>query len=83
MPERSKKRPPDPNRLAHEVVLESTWQAPEDQPGQADEQPKNPHAVALGQLGGLTGGPAGAESLSAKQRSAIAVNARSARRGEK
>jgi hypothetical protein len=40
---------------------------------------KNPAAVALGRLGGQKGGKARAESLSAKQRSAIARKAAKAR----
>lgn len=44
------------------------------------EQPsKNPAAVALGRLGGLKGGKARAEVLSAKERSAIASKAVKAR----
>jgi hypothetical protein len=46
---------------------------------------KNPHAVALGRLGGLKGGPAGgrarATSLSARRRSEIARNAALSRWG--
>lgn len=40
---------------------------------------KNPAAVSLGRLGGLKGGKARAEKLSAKRRSAIAKKAASAR----
>lgn len=40
---------------------------------------KNPHAVALGRLGGLVGGPARAKVLSAKRRREIATRAGSAR----
>ena len=36
---------------------------------------KNPHAVALGSLGGKKGGPARAANLSAKRRKAIASKA--------
>jgi hypothetical protein len=39
---------------------------------------KNPHAVALGRLGGLKGGPARAKALSARRRSAIAKKASAA-----
>ena len=42
---------------------------------------KNPAAVALGRLGGLKGGKARAEKLSAKKRSAIAKKAARARWG--
>jgi hypothetical protein len=40
---------------------------------------KNPHAVALGKLGGPKGGRARAEKLSARQRSEIAKQAAQAR----
>jgi hypothetical protein len=40
---------------------------------------KNPHAMALGRLGGLKGGPARAEKLSARQRREIARRAAIAR----
>ncbi len=40
---------------------------------------KNPHAVALGRLGGAKGGPARAKALSARQRSQIAARAAIAR----
>jgi len=42
---------------------------------------KNPHAVALGHLGGLKGGPARAEALSPKRRTEIARLAALARWG--
>jgi hypothetical protein len=44
---------------------------------------KNPAAVALGRLGGLKGGKARAESLSATKRSEIARKAAQARYGKK
>jgi hypothetical protein len=40
---------------------------------------KNPHAVALGRLGGLVGGRVRAATLSARQRQAIARKAARAR----
>jgi hypothetical protein len=40
---------------------------------------KNPHAVALGRLGGLKGGKARTEKLTAEQRQALARNAVNAR----
>src|SRR4051794_20907020 len=40
---------------------------------------KNPHAAALGRLGGLKGGRARAEALTPKERRTIAVNAAKAR----
>jgi hypothetical protein len=49
-------------------------EAPVDHP-----EGKNPAAVALGRLGGLKGGPARAEKLTAEQRSEIARKAARAR----
>jgi hypothetical protein len=76
MPDRSKKRPRDPNELAYQIMLESTGQAPKYQP---EEKPKNPAAVALGRLGGLKGGAARAATLSPRKRSQIAAKAAKAR----
>jgi hypothetical protein len=76
MPERSKKRPRDPNQLAYQVMLESTGQAPKYEPA---ESHKNPAAVSLGRLGGLKGGHARAAKLSARKRSQIAARAAKAR----
>jgi hypothetical protein len=81
MPDRSKKRPRDPNQLAHQIFLESIGEAPKfipDQPKPIDPT-KNPNAVALGRLGGLKGGAARAAALSPKKRSQIAAKAAQAR----
>jgi hypothetical protein len=43
------------------------------------EETKNPHAVALGKLGGLKGGKARKEKLSPEERKAIAQKAAKAR----
>lgn len=43
------------------------------------KETKNPAAVALGRLGGLKGGKARAEKLSAAERKRIAANAAKAR----
>jgi hypothetical protein len=72
MPDRSKKRPRDPNQLAYQIMLESTGQAPKYAP---EEKAKNPAAVALGRLGGLKGGAARAAALSPRKRSQIAAKA--------
>lgn len=77
MPDRSKKRPRDPNQLAYQIMLESTGQARKYQP--PAERPKNPAAVALGRLGGLKGGRARAAKLSRRKRSQIAMKAARAR----
>lgn len=76
MPDRSKKRPRDPNQLARQIMLESTGQADK---FDHEESEKNPHAVALGRLGGLKGGVARAAKLSPKKRSQIAAKAAKAR----
>jgi hypothetical protein len=88
MPDRSKKaRPRDPNQLAYQIMLESTGQAPKFDPTQPQPKPmdptKNPHAVALGRLGGLKGGEARAAALSPRKRSQIAARAAKARWGKK
>jgi hypothetical protein len=53
--------------------------------GEIEEQAveKNPHAVALGALGGKKGGKARAKTLSGKRRRAIASKAANARWGNK
>ena len=78
MLDRSKKRPRDPNQLAYQIMLESTWlQAPKFNPEEKKpvDPSKNPHAVALGRLGGLKGGSARAAALGPKNSSAIAAPA--------
>ena len=70
------KRPRDTNQLGKLIVDMATGDAPADT---VTEDGKNPAAVALGRLGGLKGGRARAESLSAKKRSAIAKKAAVAR----
>ncbi len=74
MPDQSrkkKKRPRDLSKLAVSIVRDST------QEGSVKKEPsdKNPHAVALGRLGGLKGGKARAEKLTKEQRSEIASKA--------
>ena len=68
MPKRSSKKPSDVNVLAADIVAEATG-----------DSEKNPHAVALGRLGGLKGGPARKNKLSKKRRSEIAKKAAQAR----
>ena len=65
------KRPRDVNQLAKMIVDISTGNAPPELP--APE--KNPAAVALGRLGGVKGGKARAEKLTAARRKAIAQKA--------
>jgi hypothetical protein len=76
MPKRSSK-PRDLNRLASVIVQQATGEAPEEPPSD-----KNPHAVALGRLGGMKGGKARAEKLTKKRRSEIARKAAQARWGK-
>ena len=75
MPKRSsKKRPRDSNKLAFQIVQEST--------GDAELEPeshKNKAAVELGRLGGLKGGKARAAKMTKKQRSEAARKAANAR----
>lgn len=77
MPKRSSK-PRDVNQLAKAIVQQATGETPPTEP----EPPKNPAAVALGRLGGLKGGKARAEKLSAKKRAEIARKAAAVRWGE-
>jgi hypothetical protein len=81
MPDRSKKRPRDPNQLAYQIMLESTGQVEPFSPEAPKpvDPAKNPHAVALGRLGGLKGGIATAAALAPRKRSAIAAKAAKAR----
>lgn len=56
----------DINKIASKVAKETTTE-------------KNPHAQALGKLGGLRGGKARAEKLTEEQRKEIAKKAAAAR----
>jgi len=82
MPDRSSKRPRDPNQLAATIVGLATGGSGSET-SDHDTTGKNPAAVELGRLGGLKGGKARAKSLTAKQRSAIARKAAQARYGKK
>ena len=70
---KTKKRSSDINILASQIVAEATKESTKEVPQ------KNPAAVALGRLGGLKGGKARAEKLSAKKRKEIAQKAAKAR----
>ena len=72
MPKRSSKEI-DINVLAKGIIDKATKETPE----------KNPAAVALGRLGGLKGGKARAEKLSAQKRKEIAQKAAQTRWGKK
>ncbi len=69
----AKKRPTDINLLARQIVEEAIRE-PLNPPKE-----KNPAAVALGRLGGLKGGKARAEKLSARKRKEIAKKAAASR----
>lgn len=77
MPNRSSKRPADPNQLA-KLMVDITS-------GDVTDTLIDPHsgknlaAVALGRRGGLKGGVARAKSLSSEERSRIAKEAANAR----
>jgi hypothetical protein len=75
MPERSRKRPTDPNELAKQLVGEATGETPKFDP----DEGKDPAAVALGRKGGLKGGRARADSMTPEQRSEAARKAALAR----
>ncbi len=75
MPDRSRKRPTDPNELARQIVDEATGETPPFDP----DEGKDPAAVALGRKGGLKGGKARAAKLTPEQRSFAARKAAAAR----
>lgn len=74
MPKRSRKLPRDPNQRAFDVVQIATGEAEEE-----EESKKNPHAVALGRLGGIKGGKARARRMTAEERKRTARAAANAR----
>ena len=74
MPERSR-RPRDVNELAAQIVAEAVGDT---KPHDADAG-KDPAAVALGRKGGLKGGRARAEKMTAEERTAAARKAALAR----
>jgi hypothetical protein len=77
MPDRSRKRPRDPNELAKRLVDEATGEAPKYDP----DAGKDPAAVALGRKGGLKGGKARAARMSPEERADAARKAAQARWG--
>ncbi len=80
MAERKKKRDYDFAVNAFRVVQEATK---EPEPEEPKPEGKNPHAVALGRLGGLKGGKARTAKLTPDQRKEIAKKAAQARWGNK
>ena len=77
-----KKRPTDISQLAYQIVQEATQEVKEE-PTSTPARGKNPAAVALGRLGGLKGGKARAEILSARKRKEIARKAAKTRWAKK
>jgi len=75
MPDRSRKRPRDPNQLGKLIVDIATGEAQEPKP----DESKNPAAVELGRKGGLKGGKARAAKLTSQERSEMARKAARAR----
>ena len=71
-PEKRDRRPRDPNQLAYNVVREATG---DDEMFVPEQKEKNPHAVALGRLGGEKGGKARAKKLTPQRRREIAKRA--------
>lgn len=67
----------DLKELAFSIVDQVTNDNPTET--SSEEAKKNPHAVALGRLGGLKGGKARAKKLSKKRRSEIAKKAANTR----
>ena len=71
-----KKIPADINQLAKFITDQTTEEKHvEELPPTELIKEKNPYAVALGKLGGLKGGKARAEKLTAEQRKEIAKKA--------
>jgi hypothetical protein len=75
---KKKKLSTDINILASQIVAEATKKSIS-----KSTREKNPAAVALGKLGGLKGGKARAEKLSAKRRKVIAQKAAKTRWNKK
>ena len=71
MPDRSRKRPRDPNELAKRLVDEATGEVEKYDPHEG----KDPAAVELGRRGGLKGGKARAEKMTPEERSEAARKA--------
>jgi hypothetical protein len=76
---RRKKREHDFAVTAFRVVQEATGQAEPKEAEPKFTEGKNPHAVALGRLGGLKGGKARFQKLTPEERKEIARKAAHAR----
>jgi hypothetical protein len=71
MPDRSRKRPRDPNQLGKLIVDLATGEVEES----SSNEGKNRAAVELGRKGGLKGGKARARKMTPQERSDAARNA--------
>lgn len=80
MPTRSSKDH-DFTTVARRVVEQAIGEHLDGTPLENPDEGKNPHAVALGRLGGQKGGRSRAKKLSAKRRSEIAKRAANKRWG--
>ncbi len=80
MQKRSRTKPGDLNQLAARIVADATGESSQQEPAEAKSE-KDPAAVALGRRGGLKGGPARRDALSAEQRKESAAKAARARWG--
>ena len=76
MTTKTPRRPRDANQLAKRIVDLATGEATE---STLVGDGKDPAAVALGRKGGLKGGKARADAMSAEQRKAVAAGAAKAR----
>ena len=81
MPRRSSTKTKDHDfmTVARRVVEQAIGEKLDGSPLDNPDEGKNPHAVALGRMGGMKGGKARAESLSPRKRRAIAKKAAKAR----
>ena len=84
MDKKRKKKDHDFSVNAFRVVQEATGQSQETEKEDTElVEGKNPHAVALGRLGGLKGGKARANKMTPEQKSEIAKKGANARWGNK
>jgi hypothetical protein len=67
--------------VARRVVEQAIGERLDGSPLPGPDEGKNPHAVALGKLGGAKGGKARAKALTSAERKAIASKAAKARWG--
>ena len=82
MPKRTSKKDEDDFNVIAFQTVKATTEKPTQKPTTKPVKKKNPAAVALGRLGGLKGGKARAEKLSARKRKEIARKAAKKRWGK-